>query len=63
MDFTIDDLFLILAPNVEQAVSHNDSFIKEEDDESGIEYDPRNMFNIFENQLKLKNRDSPLSKL
>ena len=63
MDFTIDELFLILAPNVEQAVSHNDSFIKEEDDELGIEYDPRNMFNIFENQLKLKNRDSPLSKL
>jgi len=48
----VDDLFAIIGPQVES--SHDDSFIGGE--EGGDHYDKSNMYNIFENQLRLKER-------
>lgn len=57
MEVNIEDLFIILGPNL-TVVSHNESYIAE--DQSALEdsYDEGNMFNIFEHQLKLKRKDS-----
>lgn len=67
IEVTIDELFVIMGPNVEAFVSHDDSYIRDDDDDNNLSqeqlharllepYDPSNMFNIFENQLKLKQK-------
>lgn len=48
IELLIDDLYLILGPNL-SFVSHDESYINDEElDES---YDSTNMFNIFEHDL------------
>ena len=56
VEIVIDELFIIMGPNVEAFLSHEDSYIHDECDEAKLRepYDPSNMYNIFENQLKLK---------
>ena len=44
IEINIDDLFIILGPN-HSVVSHDESYIEQNLDES---YDDSNMFNIFE---------------
>ena len=53
VEVTIDELFVIAGPNIDTYMSQDDSYIQ---DDLGAPYDPKNMFNIFENQLKLKPR-------
>jgi hypothetical protein len=53
----IDELFAIVGPNTESHyMSHDDSYIQESEEQMLQTYDPSNMFNIFENQLKLRPR-------
>ena len=53
MEISIDDLFIILGPNL-SFVSHDESYIADEDlDES---YDSTNVFNIFEHELQIKKK-------
>jgi hypothetical protein len=47
VEIAIDDLFIILGPNL-NVVSHDDSFIDENDHTVKEPYDDSNMFNIFE---------------
>ena len=49
----IDELYLILGPNP-SFVSHDESYIN--DEELDASYDSTNMFNIFENELKIKKK-------
>lgn len=46
IEITIDELFIILGPNLNQ-MSHDDSYIEETEQELEDEYDENNMFNIF----------------
>eukprot|EP00347_Sterkiella_histriomuscorum_P022380 403330690 len=53
LELTIDDLYLILGPNM-SFVSHDESYIADEElDES---YDSTNVFNIFEHELQIKKK-------
>jgi len=48
LELAIDDLYLILGPNM-SFLSHNESYIGDEElDES---YDSTNVFNIFDHEL------------
>ena len=50
-----------MGPNTDKFLSHNDSYLEmdESKSQSYLEpYDSSNMYNIFTNQLKLKNKDS-----
>lgn len=47
MEINIEDLFIILGPNL-GVVSHNESFIEEGEKDLNESYDKNNMFNIFE---------------
>ena len=49
VDITVDELFIVLSPNIETFQSNNESFIEFDAVNQSIEYDPSNMFNIFEN--------------
>ncbi len=53
MELTIDDLFLILGPNL-NFVSHDESYIA--DEELDDSYDSTNVFNIFEHELQIKKK-------
>ena len=55
VEIAIEDLFIILGPNL-NVVSHDDSFIEENDHTVREPYDDSNMFNIFEHQLKLRKK-------
>lgn len=57
LEVSIDDLFIILGPNL-NVVSHDESYIEEKEDALEESYDDANMFNIFEHQLKLKKKGS-----
>ena len=60
LELTIDDLYLILGPNL-SFVSHDESYIADEDlDES---YDSTNVFNIFEHELQIKKKLSLISRV
>jgi len=48
IDVAIDELFIIVGPNIESYMSHEDSYIENEDGRDEP-YDPSNMYNIFEN--------------
>jgi hypothetical protein len=53
LELIIDDLFVILGPNL-SFVSHDESYIQNEElDES---YDSTNVFNIFEHELQIKKK-------
>ena len=55
IEITVSDLFLILGPNLVQR-SHDESFCEQEEDgELMLPYDPSNMYDIFANQLQIKN--------
>ena len=56
VEIAIEDLFIILGPNL-NVVSHDDSFIEENDHTVREPYDDSNMFNIFEHQLKLRRKN------
>jgi hypothetical protein len=62
IEITIDELFVIMGPNTDKFLSHNDSYLEIEESkeaQSYLEpYDTSNMYNIFTNQLKLKNKES-----
>lgn len=50
-----------MGPNTDKFLSHNDSYLEMDESkaQSYLEpYDSSNMYNIFTNQLKLKNKDS-----
>lgn len=53
LEFYIDDLFLILGPNL-SFVSHDESYIG--DEELDTSYDSTNVFNIFEHELQIKKK-------
>lgn len=53
LEMTIDDLYIILGPNLNFA-SHDESYIV--DDELDASYDSTNMFNIFEHELQIKKK-------
>lgn len=55
VEITIDDLFLILGPNL-GIISHNESFVDDDKNQLDESYDDGNMYNIFEHQLKLKKK-------
>lgn len=57
IEITIDELFIILGPNLNQ-MSHDDSYIEETENDLEESYDDNNMFNIFHHQLKLKKKSS-----
>ena len=60
IEITIDELFVIMGPNTDKFISHNDSYLEmdESKPQSYLEpYDSSNMYNIFTNQLKLKNKE------
>ena len=60
LELTIDDLFLILGPNL-SFLSHDESYIADEDlDES---YDSTNVFNIFEHELQIKKKTKSIFSL
>ena len=46
IEITIEDLFIILGPNL-NVMSHNESYIQENEDFESP-YDESNMYNIFE---------------
>ena len=48
MEIVIDDLYLILGPNL-SFVSHEESYIN--DEELDDSYDSTNVYNIFEHEL------------
>jgi hypothetical protein len=50
----IDEMFLILGPNLSFA-SHDESYIQ--DEELDLSYDSTNVFNIFEHELQIKKRN------
>lgn len=56
VEMTIDELFVIAAPNAERFLSHDESYIDEGSERLLEPYDQSNMYNIFTNQLKLKQR-------
>ncbi|CDW78351.1 vacuolar protein sorting-associated protein 13a [Stylonychia lemnae] len=56
VEIIIDDLFIILGPNYSM-VSHDDSYVEEDEQHIQDPYDSSNMFNIFEHQLKLRKKD------
>lgn len=56
MEVTIDDLFIILGPNL-NIMSHDESYIEEDGDALEDSYDEANMYNIFEHQLKLRRKN------
>jgi hypothetical protein len=68
IEVTIDEMCVVVGPNLDSYMSHDDSYINESDEDLRVRvmepYDPSNMFNIFENQLKLKpkNKDQQASK-
>ena len=47
MEVIIDDLFIILGPNL-NIMSHDESYIEEGGDALEDSYDEANMYNIFE---------------
>lgn len=53
IEITIDELFIVLGPNIEKFMSQDDSYVRDNDNEGGKydtePYDPSNMYNIFEN--------------
>jgi hypothetical protein len=56
VELTIQDLYLILGPNLSQR-SRDESFYTEEiADELLLPYDEANMFNIFVNELQVKKK-------
>lgn len=55
IDVAIDELFIIVGPNIGSYMSHEDSYIENEDGKDEP-YDPSNMYNIFDNQIKLKRK-------
>ena len=58
MELIIDDLFLILGPNL-SFLSHDESYIGDEGlDDS---YDSTNVFNIFEHELQIKKKPKSIS--
>jgi hypothetical protein len=65
LELTIDELFVILGPNTDRFLSHDDSYLPEAEENNEkwwLEpYDTSNMYNIFTNQLKLKNKDKAFS--
>lgn len=60
VEIAIDDLFIILGPNL-NVVSHDESFIEENDHTHKEPYEDSNMFNIFEHQLKLRRKNQGTS--
>lgn len=59
IEVKIDELFAIVGPNTESSfMSHDDSYLQESDEQLAAPYDPTNMYNIFENQLKLRPKQS-----
>ena len=58
IEITVDEVFLVVSPNSERFLSHDDSYLNEEEDRQKLlePYDPSNMYNIFTNQLKLRAR-------
>lgn len=61
IEINIDDLFIILGSNI-NIVSHNESYIDENEQNIEDSYDDGNMFNIFEHQLKIKKKNNNLKK-
>ncbi|CDW82744.1 UNKNOWN [Stylonychia lemnae] len=60
LELAIDDLYLILGPNM-SFLSHNESYIGDEGlDDS---YDSTNVFNIFEHDLQIKNKVKNIDKI
>ena len=57
MEVVIDDLFIILGPNL-NIMSHDESYIDEDGDTLEDSYDEANMYNIFEHQLKLRKKNA-----
>ena len=49
----MEDLYLILGPNI-SFISHDESYIV--DEEADCSYDSTNVFNIFEHELQIKKR-------
>jgi hypothetical protein len=47
IEVIIEDLFIILGPNM-SVISHNESFMEENDATLEESYDENNMYNIFE---------------
>ena len=54
IEVEIDDLFVIIGPTMDNFVSHDESFIS--DNGRDEPYDLTNMYNIFDNHLKLKDK-------
>jgi hypothetical protein len=46
VEINIEDLFIVLGPNL-SVVSHDESYIEENDQNLDESYDSSNMFNIF----------------
>lgn len=57
LEVYIDELFIILGPNI-SIVSHDESFLEENEETLAEPYDESNMYNIFEHQIKLKRKQS-----
>jgi len=58
IEITIDELFIVLGPNIEKFMSQDDSYVRDGDQSNNegrkcdklLEpYDQTNMYNIFEN--------------
>ena len=50
----MEDVYLILGPNL-SFVSHDESYI--DDEEADASYDSTNVFNIFEHELHIKQKN------
>ena len=58
VELNIQDLFLILGPNLTQR-SRDESFCQEEhEEELLLPYDESNMFNVFTNELQIKKKSN-----
>lgn len=57
IELVLDELFLVLGASL-NSLSHDESYLEQNQEDLDESYDENNMYNIFEHQLKLKKKTS-----